>query len=790
METYSGYVEHIIYRNEENGYAVLTISSMGKEHTLTGIMPHISEGEFVEAQGEVRDHPIYGEQLAVTKYEVRIPEDTAAIQRYLGSGAIKGLREAMAARIVKKFGEDTLRIMEEEPERLAEVKGISEKTAMSIAAQVAEKRDMRQAMIFLQDFGISLRLAAKIFDRYGNRIYKIMRENPYQLADDMEGVGFRTADSIARQAGILANSEYRIRSGILYALQQAMGMGHLYLPMEELKGETARLLQTEDSYMDPETIEHEVMNLVMDKKLVCKTIALSKGCGQSNAEDPKRRADGNFAAEEYANAPVDTQEFAEWEQESYRAKETEQQVYLYVNYYMEMNAAGKLHELNVETPEKQAVFEKKLRGIERDTGMELEEHQREAVYGAVTHGLFIMTGGPGTGKTTTIRAILDYFERDGKNIFLAAPTGRAAKRMSEATGREARTVHRMLELSGMQGEDGGPAYFTRDEDNPLEADVVIVDEMSMVDIFLMNALLKAVPVGTHLILVGDVDQLPSVGPGNVLKDLIASERFPVVRLTRIFRQSEGSDIVVNAHRINRGEPIDLGKPSKDFLFIRRPDANAVINACITLVKDKLPGYVHATPDDIQVMTPMRKGNLGIERLNPILQSFFNPPAPGKVEKDFERCIFREGDKVMQIRNNYQKEWEVKGRYGFAADQGMGVFNGDIGKVVDINLFTEEMTVEFDEGRRAVYAFKENEDLELAYAITIHKSQGSEYPAVVIPCLSGPRMLMNRNLLYTAVTRAKSCVCIVGSPETFREMEDNASEQRRYSGLKERIRELG
>ena len=738
METWTGYVERIVYKNEENGYTVLTISTEGRENTITGILPQVSVGELLEAQGEVKDHPIYGPQMAVITWKVKVPEDLEAIRRYLGSGAIKGIGEALAGRIVKRFGMDTLRIMEEEPERLAEVKGISEKKAVQLAEQIAEKRDMRQAMMFLQEYGISLNMSARIFERYGNSLYTVIRENPYQLAEDVNGIGFKIADSIAMRAGIRPESEFRVRSGILYTLQQAAGNGHLYLPLDELKGQAAELLQ-----VDPDMVEQLVYDLMMSKRVVCR----------SPKED---------------NEKV--------------------QVFLSSYYYMERNTARMLVDLNVEMPVREEDFERRMAGIQKQRKRELDEHQHEAVLGAVSHGVFLVTGGPGTGKTTTIQAILDYFEGEQKTIFLAAPTGRAAKRTSEATGREARTIHRMLELTGPQ--DGTDrAFFSRDEENPLEADVVVIDEMSMVDMQLMFALCKAIAPGTHLILVGDVDQLPSVGPGNVLKDLIASGVFPVARLTRIFRQAEDSDIVVNAHRINHGEIPDLGKKSRDFLFIRRPDANAVINACITLVKQKLPAYVNAKASEIQVMTPMRKGALGVERLNVIFQEYFNPPSPGKVEKEHEQGVFREGDKVMQIRNNYQMEWEVKGRFGIPREEGTGVFNGDIGVITEINLQLEQLTVLFDDEREAVYSFKELSDLELAYAITIHKSQGSEYPAVVIPLLTGPRMLMTRNLLYTAVTRAKACVCLVGSPDTFCSMVGNNVEQRRYSGLADRLQEM-
>lgn len=736
MDTLEGYVEKIIYRNSGNGYTVLELSADGEDQTLTGSMPDVEAGEYLEASGRFVDHPLYGIQLTVESYVKKAPEDKESILRYLSSGAIKGVGEGLAARIVKKFGRDTMRILEEEPERLSEVKGISERMALEIGAQAAGKRDQRDAMMFLQQYGISLKLAAKIFERYGNAMYQIIRENPYKLADDLTGIGFKTADEIAMKAGIHTDSDFRICSGMLYTLQQALAAGHTCLLMEELVANASRMLGVAE-----ESVEKHIMDMVIDKKLVVKK------------------------------------------------KDENQLVYAANYYYMELNTARMLNDLNVAYDISDLEIEKRLAEIEKQREIRLARKQREAVFQAVKNGLLVMTGGPGTGKTTTITSIIDFFEAEEAEIRLAAPTGRAAKRMTEATGREACTIHRLLELSGMQEENAEKAMFMRDEQNPLDADVIIIDEMSMVDIYLMQALLKATPVGCRLILVGDVDQLPSVGPGNVLKDILASECFHMVRLTKIFRQADTSDIVVNAHKINEGEHIDLTVKSRDFLFVRREDANAVINATITLVREKLPAYVGAKPYDIQVMTPMRKGALGVERLNTIFQEFLNPPSPEKAEKDFGRCLFREGDKVMQTRNNYQLAWEICSRYGIPEEKGKGVFNGDMGVIREVNLFAEELRVEFDERRQAVYSFKEAEELELAYAITIHKSQGSEYPAAVIPLLSGPPMLMTRNLLYTAITRAKSCICLVGQPAIFQEMIDNATEQRRLSGLADRIREL-
>lgn len=732
MEKLAGYVEHIIYRNADNGYTVLNLVSGEAEITCVGIFSAIAEGENIEASGDYTDHPTYGKQFKVESFEEKAPEDEEAIERYLGSGAIRGIGLALAARIVRRFKADTFRIIEEEPERLAEVKGISERKAMEIADQVNEKRDLRQAMIFLQQYGITMNLAVKVYQQYGQEVYGIIRENPYRLADDIEGVGFRTADEIAVRVGIRMDSDFRIRSGILYVLLRASTEGHTYLPEEELTRRTGQLLEVGE-----EQIEKQYMDLAIERKIIMKQ------------------------------------------------GENQTQIYAASFYYMEANTATMLKQLNVSYDVPDLEIEERVRRIEKQTGMELDEHQMTAVKEAVRNGLLIITGGPGTGKTTTINTIIKYFEMEGLDIFLAAPTGRAAKRMSETTGFEARTIHRMLELNG--GVDGA-AGFERNEQNPLETDVVIIDEMSMVDISLMHALLKAVAVGTRLILVGDVNQLPSVGPGSVLRDIIRSHECNVVMLTKIFRQASTSDIIVNAHKINQGEEVTLDNKSMDFFFLKRYDADVIISVVLQLIKQKLPKFVDATPYDIQVLTPMRKGLLGVERLNGILQRYLNPPSPQKREKEHGDILFREGDKIMQTRNNYQLEWEIRTKYGLSVDKGTGVFNGDMGIVREINDFAETMTVEFDEGRMVEYPYKLLDELELAYAITIHKSQGSEYPAVVIPLLSGPSMLMNRNLLYTAVTRARKCVTLVGNEVTFAQMVQNTSQQKRYSGLCDRLKE--
>lgn len=739
MDNITGYVDHIVYQNSDNGYTVMALVAEGEEVTCVGMCKGLGQGENISAEGEYIEHPVYGRQFKIQTYETVAPTDRAGMERYLGSGAIRGVGEALAARIVKKFGDDTFRIIEEEPERLAEVKGISERKAQEIAAQMEEKKDLREALVYLQQYGISNTLAVKIYNTYGMEMYSVMRENPYRLAEDVSGVGFRIADEIAGRIGIHTDSDYRIRSGILYTLLQAVGEGHCFLPLELLLRRASELLGVSE-----ENIRPQVDNLIMDRKLVAK-------------------GDAVFAA---------------------------------TYYYAELNCANMLRNLNIpmleaeNLPAQDMAIRKRLERMAENLSMELDELQLKAVEESIKNGLFILSGGPGTGKTTTINMIIRYFESEGMDIFLAAPTGRAAKRMTEATGFEAKTIHRLLELnSALSDDDTRRANFERNQENPLEADVVIIDEMSMVDIQLFQALLKAILPGTRLILVGDVNQLPSVGPGQVLRDLMNSEAFPMVTLEKIFRQAGESDIVVNAHRINKGEQIALDNKSRDFFLLERNDVNVIYKHMIQLIREMLPKYVNATPFDIQVLTPMRKGSLGCETLNGILQRYLNPADPHKKEHSYGNTVFREGDKVMQIKNNYQLEWEIVGRYNIPIDKGMGVFNGDMGRVLEINETMSTLLVEFDDGRRVNYPFSGLEELELSYAITIHKSQGSEYPAVILPLLGGPRMLFNRNLLYTGITRARNCVTILGSSETVRNMIDNVSENRRYTALESRIREI-
>lgn len=740
METIKGYVDHIIYQNKDNGYAVLSMNVDDEEEICVGIFRGVDNGENLEITGEYVEHPSYGFQFKANSFKVVEPDDLLSMERYLGSGAIKGVGEALAKRIVKRFGKDTFRVIEEEPERLVEVKGISERIAQQITDQMIEKREIREAFLFLQKYGITNTLAVKIYEKYGMGMYGILKENPYRLAEDIQGVGFRLADEIAEKIGIHTDSDYRIRSGILYTLLQASLEGHMFLPMRVLVRRSADLLQVPE-----EAIRAQIQNLHMDHKVVVK----------KTTDEPE--------------------------------------VYAFSYYYAELNCARMLRELNVLMESELLDSEEKrietiLQRILKEQGLELDELQKNAVLECVKHGIMILSGGPGTGKTTTINTIIRYFDEEGMHILLAAPTGRAAKRMTEATGYEARTIHRMLEINGGM-EDGSRARFERNGENPLEADVVIIDEMSMVDIYLFQSLLEAVSVGTRLILVGDVDQLPSVGPGQVLQDLIESKSFPTVMLKKIYRQAGESDIVMNAHRINMGQKIALNNKSKDFFFLPRNDVQVIYKHMIQLITEKLPRYVEAQPYDIQVLTPMRKGSLGVETLNEILQRYLNPADPSRKEHAAGDRIFREGDKVMQIKNNYQLEWEIVSQYGIRIDSGSGVFNGDIGTIRRIREESSTVQVEYDEHRLVEYTFSQLDEIELAYAITIHKSQGSEYPAVLLPLLSGPKMLMNRNLLYTAVTRARKCVTILGSQEVVDGMIENENQYHRYTGLGRRILEL-
>lgn len=741
-----GIVSKIIYKNEDNQYVVFAVETReGDDETFVGYLSGIEEGMYILARGEYMEHSSYGVQFRVSEYEVKMPSDLLSMERYLASGAIRGVGEVMAKRIIKKFGKDTFRIMEEQPERLAEIKGISERKANEIGVCFIEKQAMREGIMFLSEFGISANLSVKIFNEYGQKMYAIVKQNPYQIAEDIAGVGFKTADAIAQRAGIGMESDFRIRAALIYSLNQATGLGHIYLPKSLLIRWTKQLLEQTPCVVPEDIIDAQLMNLQIEGKVI------------------------------------------------YKEMDGEVIVYEQRAYHRELDTARMLLETKAINSIPDNTVDQTISSIEKQEKITLDEMQKEAVRQAVRQGVLVITGGPGTGKTTTINAIIKYFELEGLELLLAAPTGRAAKRMTEATGYKAQTIHRLLELSGAVGENGDFAgvRFERNASNPLEGDVIIIDEMSMVDISLMHALMLAIVPGTHLILVGDENQLPSVGAGNVLKDIVKSHCIPVVSLKHIFRQEEGSAIVENAHKINQGLPILMDNKSKDFFYMPRTSTKDVSDEVGALLTRKLPKYVGCNSNEIQVLTPMRNGDLGVGKLNEILQEVLNPASSRKKEKELHNgVIFREGDKVMQIRNNYKMEWSIYGGKGrFKIEEGVGVFNGDMGVIKEIDTYNEEVVVLFDDDKEVRYPYNLLDELELSYAITIHKSQGSEYPAVVLPLFSGPRVLMNRNLLYTAVTRAKQCVVIVGNGHLVESMIQNNDEQKRYSTLDKRLQEF-
>ena len=736
LEEIEGNVSHIVFRSEETGYTVCSITDKGEEFTLVGSFSHISVSEKIKAKGRWKEHPVYGKQFSVEEYQLEVPDSLFGIEQYLASGAIKGIGKAIAARIVKKFKEDSLRIMEEEPERLAEIHGISMQKAMDIATNLSGQREQQDIFLLLQGYGISLNLSYKIYQHFQGETLRVLQENPYRIAEELEGVGFKKCDELAKKVGVEKESPFRMRAGINYTLLQGEWHGHCYLPFSILKREAERILE-----MPLEDLEEQLLELQLQGKVKVK--------GEN--------------------------------------------VYRAGTYYREMRVASRLLQLNVEEEEAHVdSWEKSIDKLLEREKITLDPLQRKAVSLAASSGVLVITGGPGTGKTTTIKTILQLFTGQGKSIALAAPTGRAAKRMGEATDYPAKTLHRLLEYMGREDqeqEDRDFSLFQRNEENPLEYDVLIVDEMSMVDLYLMDALLRAVPVGCRLILVGDSEQLPSVGAGNVLKDIIASQCMKTISLKKIFRQAMESDIVVNAHKINQGIEPDLGKKSRDFFFIRGQEPKQILENIAILMKEKLPKYLSTDPLSIQVMSPQKKGLLGVENLNRFLQERLNPPGKNKPEVEGSGNIFRLGDKVMQIKNDYQLAWEIPGNFNLPIESGEGVFNGDIGKITEINAYQKTVTVFFEE-RKVVYNFQDLENLELAYAITIHKSQGSEYPAVLLPMYPGPKMLMSRNILYTAITRAKSCVCLLGHPKVFLEMLHNEQELKRYSGLAKQLQDIG
>ncbi len=758
MEEKKGYITNIVFRNDENGYTVFDLEIPdGDDITCFGNFPFINEGEFVSLQGEMTVHPVYNEQFKVTSFEVSEPDNEVAILRYLSSGAVKGIRGGLAKRIVDKFGDRTFEVMEHRPEELKAVKGISEKKARDIAADFHERSAMRRAVIFLQKYGISNTLAVKIYKFYGEETFEVLEKNPYRLAEDIPGVGFKKADEIAGKAGFERNSPGRIRAGLMYLLSIASGEGHTYLP-EEMLVRTA----VEQLVVDEELIRDVIAVMTMDNVLIRRKAEIE-------AKSP----------EEGASKTEET-------------KQTEIRIYLPALYYAELNCARILKDLNIAHNGDRIVQDKHIREMEKKAGIELDDNQRTAVFEACNGGVTVITGGPGTGKTTTIQTLIRVLISEGYSILTAAPTGRAAKRMEQATDYPSQTIHRLLECNGVfpDGEDGETGRFGRNEEKPLETDYVIIDEMSMVDIYLFQSLLKALTVETRLVLVGDADQLPSVGPGNVLKDIITSGRFSVVKLDKIFRQARESDIVMNAHHILAGEHIDLKKNDGDFFFAERNTSEEVIKTMLySIVRSKMAKYFDCEPFDIQVLAPMKKGELGVIRCNELLQNALNPPSPDKTEWPFHDVTFREGDKVMQTKNNYRMPYRVLGYNDVVIDEGTGIYNGDIGVVESIEPHEGQMTVCFDGERHVTYERSDVSDLELAYAITVHKSQGAEYPAVILPMLGGPSTLMTRNILYTAVTRGERCVMIIGSRQAVERMIANASRQTRFSSLAERIREI-
>ena len=737
-ERIDGLVREVIFENEDTGYKVLEIETAeGDLATLVGTLPGVRAGETIQAAGFWDEHSTYGEQFRVCSFSHALPQGAAAMERYLASGAVKGVGEALAHRIVEKFGERTFEILEREPERLAEVKGIGLSAACSIGEQFAAGRDMRDVLMFLQEYGISAAYAVEIYREFGARTVETVKNDPYVLAERVRGIGFLRADEIAAKMGIPRNSEGRLRAAVRYLLQEAAAQGgHTYLPQPLLEDRLYELTGIEGT-----EAENILVSMAMDGKLIIK------------------------------NPP-----------------EQDPQIFLTYLFRAEAGAAARLTEL-ARTKRLTAIGDKELAAAQKKQRITLSEEQLSAVKAALTEGVLVITGGPGTGKTTIINLLLELLRLQKEEYLLAAPTGRAAKRMQELTGEEAQTIHRLLEVKAGPGSfgDGERQLFARDQDHPLEADVIIVDELSMVDAPLFSALLRAIAPGTRLILVGDKDQLPSVGAGNVLQDILASGQIRSVRLTEIYRQGKLSDIVLNAHRVNEGQYPEFNRKDTDFFLVRCRERGAAVQTVIDLVRTRMPKFAGVSPWEIQVMSPQHKGDLGVDNLNRVLQQTLNPPAKSKAELGFRDTLFREGDRVMQVKNDYELEWCVRNEYGKSVSDGAGVFNGDLGRVKSVSPSGRTLTVLFDDKREAEYDFPELEELCLAYAITIHKSQGSQSPVVVLPLLSGPGPLYCRNLLYTAITRAQRYVVVVGSEDTVRRMVDNDRTGERFTSLAEQLR---
>lgn len=733
MEEIQGILTDIIFHNEDNGYTIAIMETEEEQLTVVGCIPMVKAGRTYKLIGTCKVHPTYGEQFSFSEYAEVMPKNEAGIEGFLASGVIKGVGPKMAKLLVNKFGIDTLKVIESEPDRLLTISGIGEKKAEAISESYAKQREFADVSVYFQDLGVSAEHAMKLYKAYGKNAVNLVSENPYRLTQEVTGFGFRKADLIATKLGIDKESPDRIKSGLVYALSYFASEGSSYVPEKELCEKVAEMLD-----LPTDIVSEILVDLVFD---------------------------GNIQLDLLENQRV---------------------AYLYSYYIAEKNVCKNLRTLeNGIHKELHVDVEGMIKLTEKESGIVLSENQKNAVYSALTSGVCVITGGPGTGKTTIINSIINIFKKSELKTSIAAPTGRAAKRITETSGHYASTIHRLLEYYYSEDEDS--MNFGKDCDNPLDSDVVIIDEASMIDLLLMEGLLEALKPGTRLILVGDSDQLPSVGAGNVLRDIIDSEYINTIKLTEIFRQAKESMIVVNAHRINHGEYPSCNEKDKDFFFMSKNTEKEMLELMKDLITRRLISYYDwADPlKDIQVLTPVRKGLLGTHNLNLELQSVLNPPGEEKSERKFGDKIFRENDKVMQIKNNYQMNWKKSSDFL----EGQGIFNGDVGYVKKINKDLGEMTVVFDEDKYVTYDFTQLDELELAYAITIHKSQGSEFPIVIMPMTWFPPVLATRNLLYTGVTRGKNVVVLVGSENRMNAIVDNNRITARYSGLKYRLREL-
>ncbi|EGT3599038.1 ATP-dependent RecD-like DNA helicase [Clostridium perfringens] len=735
MEALNGIVESIVFKSSDTGYTVIKFRENNIVHTAVGVLPHVKEGQNLKIIGSWVNHSQFGKQFKVEECEEILPTSKDGIEKYLSSGIIQGIGPVTAKKIVNKFGEDTLNILDNNIERLKEIEGIGKKKLETIIESYREQRELKNITIFLQTHGLSVNQCLKIYKKYGASSVDTVKNNPYILCDEISGIGFKTSDKIARSLGIEIDSPFRIQSGIRYVINEFCANGHTFMPKDELIKEASNVLT-----VSGDIIEENIKNAALDRKIKLERVNDKEG------------------------------------------------VFTIPNYYCELGITNRILTLAISNFQDISVdVEHLILQFEKKNNITFAESQKDAIISAFQNGIEIITGGPGTGKTTIIKCIIEIFETCGLKVLLGAPTGRAAKRMSESTGKEATTIHRMLDMGVFEKEES--VFVTNAEEHSLEADVVIIDEASMIDITLMNALLKSIKVGTRLIIVGDVDQLPSVGAGNVLNDFIESGFTKVVRLKEIFRQGKESMIVVNAHKINKGEMPKLNEKGTDFFFIRNDIQEGILNTIIDLINTRLPKF-NSNWDklkSIQVLVPMKKGVLGVTNLNEKIQNVLNPKAPYKKEKEFRSMIFREGDKVMQIKNNYSLKWtRIAGK---GEHEGSGVFNGDMGFIENIDLEGKKLSIIFDDERRVIYDFMYLDELDLAYAITIHKSQGSEFPVVIIPAYMGAPLLMNRNLLYTGITRAKEMVVVVGIPKALKYMVDNTRSMERYSSLNWRIKEV-